>query len=259
MNKKTNTSSSKSTRTARQYSVQKDHTKHSVNLSQALTHPLFSPAAFPASHSAKPEEGLERQMTATSGLRCLELFDIKNRNGSSLKTCVASLLGTKEWYSSKCALIWKAQATKSSRLLFLLSPSTRLTDVTGYGLLPTARASEGEGGIVKNVVLNNGSYGRKNKKGIRHGVKVQNVIGMLPTAQARDWKGGARKGRDQLDSVIEMGASKGQTGEKTGMKLQPAFVEWMMGFPQGWTDLSSPLRRTAKRASRRWATQSSHK
>ena len=25
-------------------------------------------------------------------------------------------------------------------------------------------------------------------------------------------------------------------GMKTGLKLQPAFVEWMMGFPKGWCD-----------------------
>lgn len=26
-------------------------------------------------------------------------------------------------------------------------------------------------------------------------------------------------------------------GESIGMKLQPAFVEWMMGFPEGWTEI----------------------
>jgi len=26
-------------------------------------------------------------------------------------------------------------------------------------------------------------------------------------------------------------------GTRIGMKLQPAFVEWMMGYPIGWTDL----------------------
>jgi hypothetical protein len=24
----------------------------------------------------------------------------------------------------------------------------------------------------------------------------------------------------------------------TGLRLQPLFVEWMMGFPEGWTDAS---------------------
>ena len=27
-------------------------------------------------------------------------------------------------------------------------------------------------------------------------------------------------------------------GANTGMKLQPAFVEYLMGYPEGWTDLS---------------------
>ena len=30
----------------------------------------------------------------------------------------------------------------------------------------------------------------------------------------------------------------GRIGNHPGMKLQPAFVEWMMGLPIGWTDLN---------------------
>jgi len=28
-----------------------------------------------------------------------------------------------------------------------------------------------------------------------------------------------------------------QIGQKTGLRLQPSFVEWMMGFPLNWTSL----------------------
>jgi hypothetical protein len=27
-----------------------------------------------------------------------------------------------------------------------------------------------------------------------------------------------------------------QTGDATGLKLQPSFVEWMMGYPLDWLD-----------------------
>ena len=30
-----------------------------------------------------------------------------------------------------------------------------------------------------------------------------------------------------------------QNGIKTGLKLQPNFVEWRQGFPIGWTDLNA--------------------
>jgi DNA (cytosine-5)-methyltransferase 1 len=41
------------------------------------------------------------------------------------------------------------------------------------------------------------------------------------------------------DSMHDRGKSNiGEiVGDKIGMKLQPAFVEWLMGFPEGWTDI----------------------
>src|SRR6476660_3145705 len=73
-------------------SQQSSDSKHSVNLSQALNHPFYSPAASRASRLVKLALDVERPMTAISGRKCLRLFDLQNPNGSSLKTCVASLL-----------------------------------------------------------------------------------------------------------------------------------------------------------------------
>ena len=52
-------------------------------------------------------------------------------------------------------------------------------------------------------------------------------VGWLPTPVARDWKCGSlaqhkRRRACPLSDVV-------------GGKLSPAFVEWMMGFPEGWT------------------------
>lgn len=62
------------------------------------------------------------------------------------------------------------------------------------------------------------------------------VVAMLHTPKARDWKGQSQRGRhspkDALPNTIQF-----QDGQKTGLKLQPHFVEWMMGFPIGWLDL----------------------
>jgi hypothetical protein len=52
---------------------------------------------------------------------------------------------------------------------------------------------------------------------------------MLPTPLARDWKGVGRAG--QLPTVLA------PTGAAT--YLNPSFVEEMMGYPIGWTDLSN--------------------
>ena len=36
----------------------------------------------------------------------------------------------------------------------------------------------------------------------------------------------------------EMNATKGQTGSRTGLRLQPGFALWMMGYPTDWCDLT---------------------
>ena len=61
-------------------------------------------------------------------------------------------------------------------------------------MYPTPRVSDTEGGIVKNVEMNNGSFSRKNKKGTRWGVKLKDAVNyleeneMYPTPRSRDWK-----------------------------------------------------------------------
>ena len=62
---------------------------------------------------------------------------------------------------------------------------------------------------------------------------------MWPTPIARDYKGGrtpeksAEKGRNpQTDSLADA-----VRAETTG-QLNPTWVEWLMGFPTGWTDIS---------------------
>lgn len=103
---------------------------------------LFSQEVSPASRSAKLDEEKARQMTVTSGRTCFESYRTSNQTGSSLKMCVASLLGTTAWYSSRCALTWKAKVTKSNRLLFQLAPSTPRTGETESGLLLTRSRAE---------------------------------------------------------------------------------------------------------------------
>jgi len=62
-----------------------------------------------------------------------------------------------------------------------------------------------------------------------------------PTPSVRDYKGGYIGGRmrdgkisrDTLDVAVQHTDNK----EKTGGQLNPTWVEWLMGFPIGWTDL----------------------
>jgi hypothetical protein len=69
-------------------------------------------------------------------------------------------------------------------------------------------------------------------------IDLNDRIAMLPTPASRDYKGASHQmGRDCLDSVVEMGATKGQIGQNTGLRLHPAFALWMLGYPETWCDL----------------------
>jgi hypothetical protein len=78
---------------------------------------------------------------------------------------------------------------------------------------------------------------------------------MWPTPAARDYKGanhyettlkklseGGRPHLDQLLNAVQMAEGRAIRGT-----LNPAWVEWLMGFPIGWTD------------SKHWETRSSRR
>lgn len=58
---------------------------------------------------------------------------------------------------------------------------------------------------------------------------------MLPTSSANDWKGAANSpnyhNQPRIQDIFN--------GAKTGLKLQPAFALWMMGYPEDWLDLEA--------------------
>ena len=157
----------------------------------------------PVSHSRKLVFGKVKVMNDTYGQKCLELYPNLNQNGLSLKMLEGYLLYKTEWCLSKSALIWKKKITKSRRLLFQLAPSAPRIEETGFGLLPTARV--GGNGTVSKKEIEQGNPKRR----------LETQIAMLKT----------------------LSASEG-IGRKTGLKLQPNFVEWMMGFPLNWTNLN---------------------
>jgi len=117
-------------------------------------------------------------------------------------------------------------------------------------MYPTPRSCDLEGGVVKNVELVKGSFSRKNKKGVRFGVKLKDAIHKMY---------GTPKAQDERAALTDRG--KGNFGEQVhqeynakevGGRLNPSFVEYLMGYPQDWTKIEA----TESKASE---TQSYHK
>ena len=90
---------------------------------------LFQEASL-VSPLASLESGKARRTNAIFGTKCLEQFKRLSPNSSLQKTSMVSRILTGEWYSSKCALIWKIKGTKYNRLLFQLVPKTLRTEET---------------------------------------------------------------------------------------------------------------------------------
>lgn len=130
-----------------------------------------------------------------------------------------TLISNSRWHSSRCRLNWKSKVSNFSRAYFQLQASTIPTD--GIGLLPTPRAADIEGGVVRDVKNDGKGYYRTNTKGVRWGVKLRDVVesGLL----------------NHLCNC----------NESDGLKLNPGFVAEMMGFPPNWTEL--PFLKTIER------------
>ena len=238
--------------------------KHSTR-QLTLDELISSAEASHVSHLAQQESGPGHPTIDIYGRKCSALFEKLAPRGSWRRTFAASLVGTKGWFSTRCALTWKVKATKSFRPYFLLQASTRRTAETASGLLltpttreepvdldkfkarmekypngttmpnlatqvqqmlPTPRAWDGAGGGARPVDQATGKLLRgKDSATLKDLGKSQ----MLPTPMAQE--SDKITGKENQDSMTK------RVREATGKtsQLSPLFVEEMMGFPQGWT------------------------
>lgn len=177
-------------------------------------------------------------------------------------------MDTSAWASTRCYLTWRGKVTPAKRLLFQLVPSMPHTDETEFGLLPTPTTQDnpqvrGEGktiGTKRGTTL--GGYARMwatprttdgtggprklDEKGRRisqtnpdlvFGANLADQVRMWPTPTANEDAAGTPEGKmqRQLGNHPDI---RGTTPEewKRG-SLNPQWVEWLMGYPEGWTDL----------------------
>ena len=111
-----------------------------------------------------------------------------------------------------------------------------LNDLVEHQMMyPTPTASDIEGGIVKDVKMKNGHFYRENKKGERWGVKLRDAV-MYPTPAARDIRDTTLSKSNMTRNSDSLPVAMMRKG-KPGGKLNPEFVEFLMGYPMGWTEI----------------------
>jgi hypothetical protein len=202
-----------------------------------------------------------QKMTETSGRKWLGLLQSYGLAGSLAKMCEALL--TNQWASNAAFLTWRASATKPSHLLLELAVSMHRTDATASGLLhtPTAKANQMAPSMKERDA---GSWwptpttpsGGGERSGDRSGTGNLYFMArsgqLWPTPATRDYKGAnsskhlakARGHHDQLPNAVKM------AGHKNG-KLNPTWVEWLMGYRIGWTDLKPSEMPSSRKSSRK--------
>jgi len=156
----------------------------------------------------------------------------------SWKTSQESLLEMTEECSEPLLETLPREGTMRSGLVFPLPKLGQIIRETDGGCWPTPRACELEGGVVKNVKQENGRFFRENEKGEKWGVKLKDAVAMWPTPRAA--KGMNMKLTEGMANLrhknyleTEMAYQEGAPGGK----LNPTWVEWLMGFPMSHTAL----------------------
>ena len=175
-----------------------------------------------ASHSALPESDAETTTYATCGLPPSDAFswyDHDTRSWKTFQACLPLLV-----ISEPSSVTWPKAGMMQDGVCYLRPSWERRISEIGSGLLPTIHAQEPGwviGGQVE-VVDKNGNppehwnqrfYDRNTGRVVQKGLTQVVKMFLTPLEEAR-----------------KMGAGNGG-------QLNPTWVEWLMGWPLGWTDL----------------------
>ena len=182
---------------------------------------------FPADSHASPSPWLESKrakgMIDTYGRRCSELSPSCARAALSVRTFLeSSRLPPGKW-----SRIWSVLAITSSCLILRLRLSELGTDDQEYSSsesqmwpTPTARDCKGANSL-KHLT-------QPKAPGNNHHVRqLANAVKLFTTPCAADAQG------------THGGANHRSLRTDVAGQLNPTWVEWLMGFPPGWTDLNA--------------------
>lgn len=185
---------------------------------------------FPVSPLVLPGSDAARQMTVISGRKCCGSLQSSGPAGLLART----LLGSCRWNSTRRFLIWKTRATPQKRLFFRLLPLTPHIDETDVLLFPTPTRSSSKAG----------GGGQKRKGDLR------NEFMLIPTPLKSDASGHLYQISHGKAVPTTNGYVLMTEGSVSG-QMNPVFVEWLMGFPTGWTELPRSETLSSRKSSRK--------
>ena len=187
-----------------------------LSMSQQLT--LFTEASLvDVNHSVLQDSKKGKTTTDTSGLSFRDWSESLNRIGSWLKTYLEFCVSLR----TKCVLTSKVKATKSGFTILKLRLSVLHTGEKEFFLWRTPTAHDYRGANSKE------NFKKRQERKMPLSLNDQ-VAHLLPTPLAHD---------AHPVSPSDYKRHSPPLGCYAGGSLNPEWVEWLMGYPTGWTEL----------------------
>ena len=205
-----------------------------------------SPADSRASPSPQPESGGALRMNATCGRRCAALLPSCGPVGCLGKMLLASSI----WGSTKRFLTWQKRDTLFSHSYFRLAASAHGMSarelLSSRLMFPTPLASDKgtarDAASLDVFLSENGIFRKRNKNGAIWSLSLSAAVfymtpvasdGFRSTLKPSAYNPAKHNGNLSAQMVFQ------ERPVSDTAALNPDWVEWLMGFPKGWTDVSS--------------------
>ncbi len=213
---------------------------------QDLKQSPYSPADFPVSRSALQDDEKALRMNATCGRKCAELLP----NCGPLGCLGKMLLASSIWGSTKRSLTWQKRDTLFSHSYFRLAASARGMSVSellsSRLMFPTPLASDNNTNRDAqnlDVFLSDGGILRKrNKNGSIWSLSLSAGVFYLTPVASGGFRSTLKPSAfdpKKKDGNLSAQMIYLEKPASDNAALNPDWVEWLMGFPLGWTDVSS--------------------
>ena len=220
-----------------------------------------------ASPTALQENVKLLAMSVISGRNCGELFAKLNPDGFWVKTSQDSVQVRMDGSLVEFCETWPRWGMSLGGVVGKLPMSEPHTTENGSSLLPTVMANNLE---CEGKEFNGSKHAMKLHQALqmiptltkadahghgyqrqKNGTKTLTIAGLLPTCTSRDYKDCGNMENVPVNALLGR-----ELGKNHGLKLQPAFAEWMQGFPEGWTALDASEMPSSQRKSTRSSKRS---
>ena len=206
----------------------------------------LSQAAFPVSPSPPPENGRALRMNATCGRKCAALLPSCGPVGCLGKMLLASSI----WGSTKRSLTWQKRDTLFSHSYFRLAASAHgmsASELLSSRLMfPTPLASDKntcrDAANLDVYLSDNGIFRKVNKSGAIWSLSLSAAVFYLTPAASEGYRSTLKPAAFRNSAPSANLSSQVIWQERPISEtaaLNPDWVEWLMGFPRKWTDVSS--------------------